>query len=53
MGIFFPLFITPTLAIMIYIPFLVIPIALIVWFMRKFNNIEKTLCNILAKLEEK
>ncbi|WP_170932586.1 hypothetical protein [Desulfosporosinus sp. FKB] len=53
MGVFFPLFITPTLAIMIYIPFLAIPIALVIWFMSKFNNIEESLRNILAKLEEK
>lgn len=50
----FPAFITPGAAIGVLLPFIVIPVVLIVfvvWHVRKLNSIDRTLREILDNLK--
>lgn len=52
----FPAFITPTVAISVVIPVILLPVALIifmVWQIRKLNGIDEKLMDILERLKDK
>lgn len=52
----FPAFVTPGMAIGVLVPFIIIPVSLIVfvvWHVRKLNSIDETLREILVKLKNK
>lgn len=52
----FPAFITPTVAISVFMPIILIPVALIafmVWLIRKLNTIDEKLIDIQERLKGK
>lgn len=52
----FPAFITPTVAISVFMPFILVPVALIafmVWQIRKLNRIDEKLFDIQERLKDK
>lgn len=52
----FPAFITPTVAISVFMPLILVPVALIafvVWQIKKLNRIDEKLMDIQERLKDK